>query len=328
MDISNDDTNEGSPPRVRGKVSRSATIFRALGITPACAGKSLFLCQVLSSFQDHPRVCGEKPGGSVSAVMAMGSPPRVRGKAQRFLNNRGKVGITPACAGKRAAGRRGVFAAADHPRVCGEKSCSRSLAPCAGGSPPRVRGKGELLAIMKELLRITPACAGKRLSSVGWQRWQQDHPRVCGEKRLPLRTSSCAAGSPPRVRGKVHVVQIIHAAAGITPACAGKSSRSDDALSMSSDHPRVCGEKVLGVARKKRRMGSPPRVRGKAMVRSRLRRRAGITPACAGKRRPATWTASLPADHPRVCGEKAFVEPENEQKQGSPPRVRGKVNIT
>ncbi len=212
--------------------------------------------------------------------------------------------------------------------MCGEKRSASSTTEARLGSPPRVRGKGPQVVEGCLQQRITPACAGKSRVLALSPPVRADHPRVCGEKRLPLRTSSCAAGSPPRVRGKVHVVQIIHAAAGITPACAGKSSRSDDALSMSSDHPRVCGEKVLGVARKKRRMGSPPRVRGKAMVRSRLRRRAGITPACAGKRRPATWTASLPADHPRVCGEKAFVEPENEQKQGSPPRVRGKVNIT
>ena len=294
----------GSPPRVRGKVYGHLQRRHERGITPACAGKSVPVGNHLPRSGDHPRVCGEKSFSVPSPFLLSGSPPRVRGKARRKRVSGNGDGITPACAGKSAALPQQPRQGWDHPRVCGEKGRRSSRGVCSSGSPPRVRGK-VVFSLSRPLCgRITPACAGKRLSSVGWQRWQQDHPRVCGEKRLPLRTSSCAAGSPPRVRGKVHVVQIIHAAAGITPACAGKSSRSDDALSMSSDHPRVCGEKVLGVARKKRRMGSPPRVRGKAMVRSRLRRRAGITPACAGKRLLSSRKMNKNRDHPRVCGEK------------------------
>ena len=35
------DTVRGSPPRVRGKVPRGGDADEKLGITPACAGKSL-----------------------------------------------------------------------------------------------------------------------------------------------------------------------------------------------------------------------------------------------------------------------------------------------
>ena len=31
-----------------------------IGITPACAGKSKILCNVIYLVWDHPRVCGEK----------------------------------------------------------------------------------------------------------------------------------------------------------------------------------------------------------------------------------------------------------------------------
>ena len=51
---------QGSPPRVRGKgnpISKQVAILR---ITPACAGKSLYLELCLLSRGDHPRVCGEK----------------------------------------------------------------------------------------------------------------------------------------------------------------------------------------------------------------------------------------------------------------------------
>ena len=70
------------------------------------------------------------------------------------------------------------------------------------------------------------------------------------------------------------------------------------------DHPRVCGEKQLGKNATDYTLGSPPRVRGKAVYEAfgfTLRR---ITPACAGKslRSLTVWRGLR--DHPRVCGEK------------------------
>ena len=51
---------EGSPPRVRGKVSGNGRRFHRHGITPAYAGKSKMSMMDLSVYRDHPRVCGEK----------------------------------------------------------------------------------------------------------------------------------------------------------------------------------------------------------------------------------------------------------------------------
>ena len=49
----------GSPPRVRGKrFSCSCSLF-AVGITPACAGKTNRGKRLPLFPQDHPRVCGE-----------------------------------------------------------------------------------------------------------------------------------------------------------------------------------------------------------------------------------------------------------------------------
>ena len=51
-------------------------------------------------------------------------------------------------------------------------------------------------------MRITPACAGKRDISVIRFYVMKDHPRVCGEKEIPVWVGDCDLGSPPRVRGK------------------------------------------------------------------------------------------------------------------------------
>ena len=71
-------------------------------------------------------------------------------------------------------------------------------------------------------------------------------------------------------------------------------------------------------------LGSPPRVRGKALLFSLGVMFMGITPACAGKRRAAAYRAAAERDHPRVCGEKGLRYLQNSSAEGSPPRVRGK----
>ena len=112
-------------------------------------------------------------------------------------------------------------------------------------------------------IRITPACAGKR---------------VC----IPMR--SCGGGIAPRVRGKAPPWTTRGFRCRITPACAGKSTQRNQVTSHQKDHPRVCGEKVVGL------VDDVPQGR--------------ITPACAGKREAQRM--------------------QNLLDQGSPPRVRGK----
>ena len=71
--------------------------------------------------------------------------------------------------------------------------------------------------------RIIPACAGKSGRVVNRTAPHQDHPRVCGEKRLPAVFHDEKLGSPPRVRGKALFTSSHFCATRITPACAGKS---------------------------------------------------------------------------------------------------------
>ena len=70
----------GSSPRMRGKERHLTVTGWVVGITPACAGKSIASCTVDS--------------------VSMGSPPHVRGKGEVRVNLRVKDRITPACAGK------------------------------------------------------------------------------------------------------------------------------------------------------------------------------------------------------------------------------------
>ena len=208
-------------------------------------------------------MCGEKSLIPALPLHVVGSPPRVRGKGPPQLLRCRVEGITPACAGKSLNRFSNHILVWDHPRVCGEKY---SLACCpwpASGSPPRVRGKGADCPADRDPDRITPACAGKRTRQLHRNCAVRDHPRVCGEK---VRTDwQCIdiQGSPPRVRGKVDSCAQLWPLHRITPACAGKSRLLLFLHAEPEDHPRVCGEKKKMNMRKDRRMGSPPRVRGK-----------------------------------------------------------------
>ena len=112
----------------------------------------------------------------------MGSPPRMRGKGQALLANDAGIGITPAYAGKRHYDSNPPRHPRDHPRVCGEK---RDTAVCLWslpGSPPRMRGKEEVVVYTEPENGITPAYAGKSYEKRLFLSGSWDHPRVCGEK--------------------------------------------------------------------------------------------------------------------------------------------------
>ena len=156
----------------------------------------------MSCRRDHPRVCGEKPSASLITSVVAGSPPRMRGKAFAPAPTIDIMGITPAYAGKRAAGDLLPWQRWDHPRVCGEKVPLYLGNTAGAGSPPRMRGKVVVSRNLCLLSGITPAYAGKR----GWphstMKAARDHPRVCGEKKSRALSTSLRKGSPPRMRGK------------------------------------------------------------------------------------------------------------------------------
>ena len=72
----------------------------------------------------------------------------------------------------------------------------------------------------------------------------------------------------------------------VSPAYAGKSPAGSCACCITSDHPRICGEKTPETRPLALTLGSPPRMRGKAYVPVGIGTRIGITPACAGKGPP------------------------------------------
>ena len=112
----------GSPPPMRGKVSKPLDVIGTPGITPAYAGKSLQPETAIQIRRDHPRLCGEKTAAGKFVKNMMGSPPPMRGKGlfQNDLEQHQR--ITPAYAGKSKKATQYIGMKQDHPRLCGEKT--------------------------------------------------------------------------------------------------------------------------------------------------------------------------------------------------------------
>ena len=90
-------------------------------------------------------------------------------------------------------------------------------------------------------------------------------------------------GSPPRVREELFARTGELNAAGITPACAGRTRGVVSPYIPYSDHPRVCGKNLAPFFCEFLFVGSPPRVREEQSHLYRDTKKIRITPACAGR---------------------------------------------
>ena len=209
----------------------------------------------------------------------------------------------------------------------GEQSKSSSLTGLLIGSPPLARGTVCNLPIHVLHRRITPACAGNRQSYNGRARAVEDHPRLRGEQLIRSNNTSKIKGSPPLARGTAAICIDGGSGRGITPACAGNSSRLQQKRRADRDHPRLRGEQRIWFRSYRLRLGSPPLARGTAAVCAYPFRQAGITPACAGNRSRPKSTGGTSWDHPRLRGEQVNPAAAHAARKGSPPLARGTVLI-
>ncbi len=169
---------------------------------------------------------------------------------------------------------------------------------------------------------ITPARAGKTFGR-SWQfAGRRDHPRSCGKDRQSLRLPAGRPGSPPLVRERPIQGAIELIGGRITPARAGKTLRARQQVAPKWDHPRSCGKDAMKMMLFQRNGGSPPLVRERQIRGLTARRKAGITPARAGKTRITPGDEFIAEDHPRSCGKDNIMKCIMTMYSGSPPLVR------
>ncbi len=207
--------------------------------------------------------------------------------------------------------------------MCGEHFSTPSRIPTAPGSSPRVRGTSEQHGEDEQGLRLIPACAGNIRQTKVERRATSAHPRVCGEHVSDHSRFAVCLGSSPRVRGTSRERQKERHQRRLIPACAGNIPGQRQSEHISTAHPRVCGEHLVGSASWSSRYGSSPRVRGTWLGYWLAWGLARLIPACAGNMAWAWSWAWDGAAHPRVCGEHIRVISNLRDQVGSSPRVRG-----
>ena len=316
----------GSPPHARGR--RDAIYYSdpITGITPACAGKTGV--EVIPNVvrKDHPRMRGEDSPAGFAKSLGNGSPPHARGRHGVGLPAGVVVGITPACAGKTRIPASAPPRRTHHPRMRGEDSLKMISPQAVEISPPHARGRLECRVCFRQVLGITPACAGKTQRFKPLHDAGPDHPRMRGEDKSGVAPVGKGRGSPPHARGRLgfHCTQTT--SSGITPACAGKTARRTVASTSPTDHPRMRGEDRLSWATYCSGRGSPPHARGRLFHDECGLRADGITPACAGKTPLPRNRCQPRKDHPRMRGEDKGGARKRKQNVGSPPHARGRLD--
>ena len=313
----------GSSPRVRGTPRPCAGGADRDRFIPACAGNARPPPEHGASSPVHPRVCGERDQPAPQPTGVTGSSPRVRGTLETRIRVLVRERFIPACAGNAPAQGEQVGRSPVHPRVCGERRLPFDANRPADGSSPRVRGTHHCRAVIFNMGRFIPACAGNACRRRTAPTTSTVHPRVCGERFSPDFGSNWCSGSSPRVRG----TREPQAPGGwnrrFIPACAGNARPGARWDGPHTVHPRVCGERAPWSGKTYKEVGSSPRVRGTRRHCPSRRRDARFIPACAGNAPNRSRPRGRRSVHPRVCGERAVPARPGSLPVGSSPRVRG-----
>ena len=150
-----------------------------------------------------------------------------------------------------------------------------------------------------------------------------DHPRACGELCPVPKLRVRYFGSSPRMRGTHPEIRPHEETVRIIPAHAGNSHPARGTDAGRPDHPRACGELVVGPHVRQWGFGSSPRMRGTRLHCCGCKPCLRIIPAHAGNSSRALGCPSRGSDHPRACGELVTVSVLIGHTSGSSPRMRG-----
>ncbi len=148
-------------------------------------------------------------------------------------------------------------------------------------------------------------------------------PARAGNAQEAVRLGLRSSGSSPRVRGTPGQCCQAGRADRFIPARAGNAGGAPFRPGGRSVHPRACGERPQDELVVLADFGSSPRVRGTRSAPARRHRPRRFIPARAGNAGVPIGLPRRRAVHPRACGERWTLPPDEGQPAGSSPRVRG-----
>ena len=190
--------------------------------------------------------------------------------------------------------------------------------------PPLARGRARVRALGASALGITPARAGKSQPQQPRARGFRNYPRSRGEELAEGFLNELSSELPPLARGRVGACATIGVRTGITPARAGKSVGNRSTLRTQRNYPRSRGEEIAFSPLRTLRPELPPLARGRDGRPGDYPPLRGITPARAGKRKPARAVTSAARNYPRSRGEERVASTRPDSSRELPPLARGR----
>ena len=158
-----DGNDDGTSPRMRGKLISAHGCHGITRNIPAYAGKTLQAVAKSVSRWEHPRVCGENIATGFCKSNQYGTSPRMRGKLLHGQVRGQVLRNIPAYAGKTPWRTVRYTPHQEHPRVCGENPNLGFTLGDPHGTSPRMRGKPYWCGAFHAGFRNIPAYAGKTL---------------------------------------------------------------------------------------------------------------------------------------------------------------------
>ena len=314
----------GSSPRLRGTAEigeRTNTLIRFI---PAPAGNRSSRRALETIRSVHPRACGEQRVTHDLGPLKIGSSPRLRGTVPSIHRPREGLRFIPAPAGNSPPYPPRGISMAVHPRACGEQEFVGGSPNHYNGSSPRLRGTGR---VAHRSDRFIPAPAGNSCSKRGSSSRVTVHPRACGEQISKQNQRALVIGSSPRLRGTGLRFGGRRRYDRFIPAPAGNSSRQPASFTLSTVHPRACGEQFKPVSYAHGNSGSSPRLRGTGLIPVADSVQYRFIPAPAGNSKVVGKSPRFVPVHPRACGEQTINDGGFTFAAGSSPRLRGTASL-
>ena len=170
-----------------------------------------------------------------------------------------------------------------HPRRRGEDLQRRQALSRGAETPPQARGRLSTISKAHQFSRNTPAGAGKTIAPNQCALLCRKHPRRRGEDNQVRSRNRRRPETPPQARGRPCSCSTPAACQGNTPAGAGKTPPGFSASSLTRKHPRRRGEDASRSRSSCMGWETPPQARGRLRHPEINAKRAGNTPAGAGK---------------------------------------------
>ena len=130
-----------TPPLTRGRLFALSCEVGLVGNTPAYAGKTPSQAAKVRRDRKHPRLRGEDFGRPSTAIIRAETPPLTRGRQLWCGLKRGRIGNTPAYAGKTGTPSTPATRPRKHPRLRGEDELRAPVGGLALETPPLTRGR-------------------------------------------------------------------------------------------------------------------------------------------------------------------------------------------